>query len=239
MLDESIEQFLASEAAEDQARKRATKDLSLPSVPFAPNREFVLALENALAAAKLNLQYFAPLRRLQPLGPQEIRFYSRVPEQQAHPDSARRRSTILNLDTQAVFTEVPREVRQGRLHRPAVRFDLDEGSEGLPAAQLLCMGVGLRCSLTEDPWHHMFNDLKLALVSNGVWVCVCERLVAYNSPAAPWHGHGFFGQVQSAAAEYFKVRDHTCSLFQLFFKDSGWRPLSWKERHRFSPRVLA
>lgn len=227
-----VEQFLEREALDDRVAKRARKNPSLTATPYAANRDMVLAIENALQTIGIDLNYFSPARRPQALHHGEARFFTQV--EPIFDGDTGRRSAICHLDSQKTWIDIPRIMKEGKPHRPALHMDLDEGSKGIPMALFLALGAGIRYTYTADPWHRGHNDLKLSLVGTGAWICVCERLIVYNSPGAPWQGHGFWAQVQAAASEYFGSRDCGCELFQLVYKEllgpCGWTPPATQRR---------
>lgn len=221
-LDMAFDQFLQQESDKDQVAKKARKvaNQEVLDNQYVPNKSMALAIDNALHSVKLSLKYFAPARRPRALRSMEERFYIEVPDEHRISGSSARRACVRNVQTGESWVEIPRSCKDGSLHRPALHKALDQGSKGLPLCQYIDMGLGLRGSSTEDPWHRFHNDHRLALVDSDCWVLVCERMVVYNCTSAPWSSHGFFVQVREAKDEYFKLRSHRCPVFRMLYQDS-------------------
>ena len=145
-----VEALFRAEMRQEQQQSKRKRGLGERGA-FTPNRHMAQAIDNALRGClQLSLAYFAPSqRRPQALAEGEERYLRTLPQALQVEGTAARRSCIRNTNTNENWEEVPRDVRDGVLHRPVLHMSLDEGSVGLYMAHWL-LYEGVRATMTED-----------------------------------------------------------------------------------------
>ena len=64
-----------------------------------------------------------------------------------------------------------------------------------------------------DPFHRIWNDVKLALQEAGLWADVYERLHCENLPCGPFKSASWWREMQEVMARHFRVCDRHNELF--------------------------
>ena len=90
---------------------------------------------------------------------------------------------------------------------------LDQGFIGWPAALFLYQQIGIQGWLVNDPFHRLWNDLRLALANSGLGPLVREMMLLFNHRAGPWDAAGFLQQARGAVEELKGFDDHNNIFF--------------------------
>jgi hypothetical protein len=150
--ENALEQFFKEEQLVEKHRKKAKKQAMVKSSSLIPNKYMALALDNALqhSAGLPGLSYFCPLSVPRALQENEVRYFMELEPKDQLLGCSTRRACILDKTTKQTRVEVPRALKAGALHRPALHKALDEGSIGLPMVLWVDLHMGLRSTSTED-----------------------------------------------------------------------------------------
>ncbi|CAE7032373.1 dpf-6 [Symbiodinium sp. CCMP2592] len=218
----SINRALLVEQLEEAKSRKKEQNADDIDFELMANKYFALSLDKSLQKSiQIGLSYFMPSNPQLLLKPGETLAILDLDAAECPKGSTPRRAVAKTCGSGEASHRVlvPREVRNGELHRPVLHRAQDEGSIGWVCSLWLDNCVQLRGSTIEDPSHRFHgNDFKNAFVASGVWLNVCEWGVLYNATTAPYEGHGNFSLLQECKEQYFKLRDHTCPLFALLYE---------------------
>ena len=109
--------------------------------------------------------------------------------------------------------EVP--ASRGDHIRPLLVVFADECSAQVSLLQGLIYGAGLRMWFFNDPFHRIWNDIKLALQEAGLWADVYERLHCENLPCGPFKSASWWREMQEVMAHHFRVSNKRNELFRI------------------------
>ena len=185
------------------------------------NMYWVTALDNAMKLGiGRHLSEFLPIRRLRPLGSTELRYFVADSELREGGDEAVRRACLWNSETKETEVEMPREYCDDGTENPPsdMVIAIDQGSIGHPCLFWLYLRLGLRGIWSHDPWHRIWNDLKLSLIAAGLWPVVREMTVVMNSSHGPFEGAAFFQTLKNAMGELHRVSKSDNFFFDYFYE---------------------
>eukprot|EP00971_Amphidinium_carterae_P215446 4276298-Amphidinium_carterae.1 len=190
------------------------------SVPLRANQYFLLSLDNAMMRTLgKGLQHFMPAHTdLWLHGDERLVVRAALPDEIIEGSASKRvMAENSNGETRPLLRRV---VQAGKVLWPALHRCQDQGSVGYVASLFLDNALCMRGSTLPDPMHRLYGrDLQDALKAAGVWVIVIERMAIYNFMTGPFGRHGYHAQVKEGAELYFKLRDHRCEIFRLFYTD--------------------
>ena len=147
------------------------------------NMAWLAALDHALqAGVGQKLSDFLPLRRVVPLTAEQRRFFVQESDLSPHGCPGVRRACIHDSKVDQKFVEAPvkRDAKFEVCAPPHLILCLDQGSVGWPAAQFLFQKLGLQGWCNHDPFHRLWNDIRLSLTSSGLWSVVREMTLVFN-----------------------------------------------------------
>ena len=93
----------------------------------------------------------------------------------------------------------------GEPSRPLLVTFTDECTTQITLLQGLAYGACLRVWFFCDPFHRIWNDVKLALQEAGLWADVFERLHCENLPCGPFRTAAWWREMQAIMKEHFRV----------------------------------
>ena len=105
----------------------------------------------------------------------------------------------------------------GEPSRPLLVTFTDECTTQITLLQGLAYGACLRVWFFCDPFHRIWNDVKLALQEAGLWADVFERLHCENLPCGPFRTAAWWREMQEVMREHFRRCTRHNELFQALF----------------------
>ena len=111
--------------------------------------------------------------------------------------------------------EVP--ASRGDHSRPLIVAFTDEDGSQVSLLQGLVCGAFLRMWFFNDPFHRIWNDIKLALMEAGLWSDVYERLHCENLPCGPFGSAAWWREMQEVMAHHFRVSNRFNELFLILY----------------------
>lgn len=195
-----------------------------------PNQHLLVSVDYALMlTAQKSLLDFVPMRHPKPLEATHRRYF--VPDapvqcfkQDAPVEGTR--ACICAEDGSGAFYEIPRLMKGGvRLPSPILHLNPDQGPIGWPTYIFALEELGVRGSVTPDPFHINWNCVRGACLDIGAWTLVLEMTVVANAKRGPWLKNGNLRQMQEAADIYFKTASVGDPLFQQMYPSiaSDWQ----------------
>ena len=70
-----------------------------------------------------------------------------------------------------------------------------------------------------DPFHRIWNDIKLSLQEAGLWADVYERLHCENLPCGPFKSAAWWREMQACMKEHFRNNTRHNPLFQRLYPE--------------------
>ena len=122
---------------------------------------------------------------------------------------------VEDVSTKKRRFEVP--ASRGDHIRPLIAAFTDEDGAQISLLQGLIYGAFLRMWLFPDPFHRIWNDVKLALQEAGLWADVYERLHCENLPCGPFKTAAWWREMQEVMGHHFRVSSRHNELFKILY----------------------
>ena len=152
------------------------------------------------------------------LSPTEYRYEVKdLPPFEKHSAEVWQRWCVEDTATGKRRFEVP--AGTGEPFRPLLVPFTDECTSQISLLQGLVYGANLRMWFFCDPFHRIWNDVKLALQDAGLWADVFERLHCENLPCGPFKSAAWWREMQACMKEHFRVSTKHNELFQKLYPE--------------------
>ena len=105
----------------------------------------------------------------------------------------------------------------GEPSRPVLVTFTDECTAQISLLQGLAYGACMRIWFFCDPFHRIWNDVKLALQEAGLWADAYERLHCENWPCGPFTPVAWWREMQEVMKHHFPLFTRDTEAFQKLY----------------------
>ena len=150
------------------------------------------------------------------LSPTEYRYVIHNCEPfESHNAEVWQRLCVNDIATKSSRFEVP--ATTGEPFRPLLVTFADECTSHVSLLQALAYGADVRLWFFCDPFHRIWNDVKLALQEAGLWADVFERLHCENLQTGPFKTSGWWREMKAVMNNHFRANTKRNPLFEKLY----------------------